>query len=471
MKDIFINNEQLTDGKKYSYLGGDTVSGSPTISVASITDFAINQVLLIGNFGNESSEIILTHASTSPSGTTVTLASNTAQPHSRGDKVTIIDYNQIEISWSATSTGAKTVLNTISIQADGIESLYRETTETSGYYFIRFNNSITAVFSDYSGAIPFSGFAENTPARIKERALMDLGEQITDLISHKFLNTAIDEARRDLDQDPRVIRWTFRKKFGVTIGQVIPGAWSVTAPTNLRTPNTNANIMQLRVGLNGWPIAYQDNMEFRQNYENIAHTTVQTTANHGDVTITLASSADFNPAGSIWVSANDDDGQISVIQYTANNQDTGVLSGVIGIPAGGLNAGNDVWYQTNFGMPRNYTIDNSSGTPTIFFDMPFSDQYAGNNIYMDYYSIMLPVTDETTLLDEPEYDMFVSYLKWKIKYLKSNGMMQASGTEQVSGTIIQSQDQDYQEWITRKNALIQKELSGQRLRFYPGYNN
>jgi hypothetical protein len=298
-----------------------------------------------------------------------------------------------------------------------------------------------------------------------------MGESLTNLITDELMTDWLDEARRNLDQDPRVIRWTFRKKFGVTLGQVVPGAWSISAPTNLRTPNTNANIMQLRIGQNGWSIDYQDNMEFRQNYENIAHTTIKTTAAHGATSITLTSSNDFNPSGSIWVAANDDSGTISVIQYTANNIQTGVLTGVTGIPAAGLNAGNDVWYDINFGMPRNYTIDNSSGTPTIFFDMPHANQWAGQNIYMDYYSIMTPSANESQLVDEPEFDMFVSYLKWKIKYLKSNGMMQASGTEQVQGTIIQSQDQDYQEWITLSSALIQKELSGQRLRFYPGYNN
>ena len=462
--EIFVQFPDLSE-QEQTYLQGDIASGVASLP-ADGTKYANNSYLVVGNPTSQNSEIVLM---TSATATAITCGT-TVYPHNRGDLITIIPFNQITLSTSPDNV-VWTPQTPVSISADSPETHILRTSDTSAYYYkCVFYNSTSTLSSPSSAVVPATQYQPGTPAWIKRKALRDMGESLTNLITDELMTDWLDEARRNLDQDPRVIRWTFRKKFGVTLGQVVPGAWSISAPTNLRTPNTNANIMQLRIGQNGWSIDYQDNMEFRQNYENIAHTTIKTTAAHGATSITLTSSNDFNSSGSIWVAANDDSGTISVIQYTANNIQTGVLTGVTGIPAAGLNAGNDAWYDINFGMPRNYTIDNSSGTPTIFFDMPHANQWAGQNVYLDYYSTMTPSSDESQKLDEPEFDLFCSYLKWKIKYLKANGNLQASGTEQVSGTIIQSQDQDYQEWITLGSALVQKELSGQRIRFYPGYS-
>ena len=50
--------------------------------------------------------------------------------------------------------------------------------------------------------------------------------------------------------------------------------------------------------------------------------------------------------------------------------------------------------------------------------------------------------------------MFVAYLRYKIKYKKSNG------------TIDYKNDPDFAEWDRKKTALINKQITGQTVQFY-----
>ena len=59
-----INNTDLIEEVNLSVLAAALTAGVSSISVESIANFAINQVLLIGNVGQEKTEIIKTHAST-----------------------------------------------------------------------------------------------------------------------------------------------------------------------------------------------------------------------------------------------------------------------------------------------------------------------------------------------------------------------------------------------------------------------
>jgi len=84
-----IDNNDIAQGVDLGYLSTDTASGSSTLTLDSIVNFAINQVLILGKIGQEKTEIIKTHATTAPTGSTVTLASNTVYTHNRGEEVSI----------------------------------------------------------------------------------------------------------------------------------------------------------------------------------------------------------------------------------------------------------------------------------------------------------------------------------------------------------------------------------------------
>ena len=236
---------------------------------------------------------------------------------------------------------------------------------------------------------------------------------------------------------------SFRIKRNYNAGSAIPGTYQLTLPTDLRKPNTAEHILSLRIGQSGQPLDYQDIVRFNQNYYAIQRTTLNGVVGASDTTIVLTDSGDFDESGDIRVAAATIGGTIDVIAYTGNTETTNTLTGVTGIVTGGHATGKVVWQDANFGLPTAYTIDGENKKAE--FDIPFSDTYAGENIYMDYYTTLPAYDSDADTLDEPEYDLFNSWLRWKIKYLKSNG------------TLKPQEDGDYLEWSKRKNDLIDKE--------------
>ena len=455
MKTLFISNTDLTTDQKNTFLTTDIASGGSTLTIQSIVGFAINKILYIGE-GEENSEIVKTHSSTAPSGTTVTLSSALTFSHNRGTKVYIIDYNQVEISWSATTTGTKTVLDTIDIQPDQDETIYKDEAKTSGYYFSRFVNDIPTpdTYSNYSDPIPYTGYGANTVWSIKNRALSDLGEKIDGkIISNSWLSEALWEGRRELDQDKGISKWSFRIKRNANVGDIIPGTYQLTLPTDLRKPNTNENILSLRIGQDSRSLTYEDIVRFNRHYQGVHHTTLNGAVADTDTEITLTDSGDFDESGTIKVAAVDVATIVDSIVYTANTEATHELSGVTGIQTGGHTSGMDVWQNASFGLPTSYTINGEEKKAE--FDIPFSDTYAGENIYSDYYATLPEYDSDADELDEPEYDLFINWLKWKIKYKKSNGKLKPT------------KDGDYLEWSKRKVDLISKEKLGQNIYFIP----
>ncbi len=444
--ELFIQFPDLQHNER-TFFDADEAAGQTTLS-ANGTNFAADQYVVLGNPGAEKTEIVklsATSASTLTSGATVFA-------HSRGEIIRFMPYNQIVVERSTDAGLNFTPLTAIDIRPDSPETYLQRTTDAStDVYRVRFFNATSALYSAYSDQLTASGYADNSVYAIKERALDDLGEVRNELITDKFLNQRLWKGRRELDEDKRVFRWEFRQKFNQDIGNVIPGAWRVAVPSDLRDPNTPKNILNLRIGRDGRSIDYLDINDFFRYYENVGHSNLSASITGASTQLSLVSSGDFDESGSVVIAASTVLETLDTVAYTANNESTNVLSGVTGI-ADSKAADTDVWQNVGFGLPTRYTIFQGY----IYFDVPFADQYAGENIYMDYYGELVAYNSDADILDEPEYDLFVSYLKFSIKYKKSNGMM-----ENPKGDI------DYIEWQQGKEALVTKEVSGQVGHFIP----
>jgi hypothetical protein len=453
--ELFFQMPDLQDNPR-AFLDSDANAGDTSLSANGV-DFSANQYVIVGTLGQLKTEIA--QISGSPTSTTITLVSGLKFSHQRGDKITFIPYNQITYETSPDNV-TFTAQSAISIQPDIAETYQQRTADASTtYYRFRFNNGAT--FSPYSDVLQATGLADNSLGSIRNRSLRSIGEKISDNLTAEMLLEWLTEGRREVDRDQRILRWSFRQKFESILGQITPGTRSVNLPTDLRDPNTSANIFNFYIGLNKYPLTFQPKDIFEQNYLNMAHTTVKNTASAGATSITLANSGDFpiitSGTVSVTVSAQSVTGQIITLTYTTNTVATGVLSGIPAsgagsIPAGGIAAGSDVWYNINSGLPVYYMIDNGKA----YFDMPFMNSLGGQNIYMDYYAAMSALVNDNSTVDEPEYDLYVSWLKWKIKYRKANG------------NIDKDTDPDYKEWAFRKDQLIIKEIADRSLRFFPG---
>lgn len=446
--EIFIQAPDIS-GNESTFLSADEAAGQTELSVVSGKNFPVDYVL-IGNFGEEQAEIVLVSSQSD----TVLNVGTTSFAHPRGTKVTHIPYNQIVVERQAAGAGAFSALTAVAIRADSTQTYIQRATDAStDVYKYRFYNFTADKSSAYSDTATASGYADNSVHSIKRRALQDMGEQISDAITDQFLNDSLWEARRELDQDPRVVRWSFRVKMDEDIGNIIPGTYTLALPSDLRDPTSNKNLLSLRVGRDNAPLDYQPKTEFNKNYLDVAHTTLNGAVLAADTSIVLTSSGDFDESGNIYVAAASVAGTIDTVAYTANTESTNTISGVTGIATGGHATGTDVWQGLSFGLPRNYTVDADSGV--IKFDVPFADDYAGENVWCDYYSEIPAYDSDGDTLDEPETDLFVHFLRWKIELKKSNGKLKPT----ESG--------NYLLWTKGKDDLIKKEYTGQRLEFVP----
>lgn len=452
--EVFFAFPEITDEEK-SYFDADAVAGSTSLTASGI-NFTAGQYIVLGNPGTEKTEIV--QITGTPSATSIALVSATLFAHNRGDVIRFIPFNQISAEM-ATDGITFSVVSTFNLRPDASESYLQRPNDLNTYsYRFRFENSTTGLFSAYSPIVLASGFADNTVAAVIYRALDQLGEEIDNLITKKFLIDALMEARRIADQNPSIFRWTFRTQFGVVLGQLLSGQWQIAAPSDLRDRNTNKNILSLRMGNQNRPVGYQDRRRFNQNYLNVRHATLKTQVTSGTTTIVLSSTHDLDSSGIVTVANNSIGDGLAVIAYTANNKATNTLSGIpisgTGSIARTILAGTDVWQNMTFGIFSNYSIDNG----TISFDVPLSLTYDGQDLKGDYYKQIPVIALDSDVFDEPFYDLYVPWLKWKIKYKKANGK------------IDRDSDSDYKDWISGLAELIGQETGGQWVNFVPDVN-
>src|SRR3990167_394890 len=163
---IKVNLSKLTLNAPELVLDADAVAGTTTITVKSITGVAINNILLFRSIGNEHAEIIATHASTAPSGNTVTLvAAGLVEAHPAGTVVRVIQWNQVrfysaatEIDANASDVGLTALAAAQNIDPTEIDNVYVNTTISSGFLYYRFSDSINSVNDIYSDPIPYGTF-------------------------------------------------------------------------------------------------------------------------------------------------------------------------------------------------------------------------------------------------------------------------------------------------------------------------
>lgn len=404
-----------------SSLSADISAASGTITVQNINKFAINKILLIGEPGSEDAEIIKTHGSTAPSGSTVTLAANTVFAHKAGTAVYVIQYDQIELSRSTTATGSKTTLTTtigtglVALEADEFEMVYDETEFTSGFYFGRFKNSITGTFGSYSGAVPYGDYLEDSVYSVIDYALQNSTvREFNDNITPNWCYTQITDMLRHVQGKQK--RWNKYQSFNSSIGTTTRGVQVIAMPDNIYDPYSNRSLTAVRIG-DGPALTFKDPDEFEQALVGQRVTTVATQAIAGDTSLVLTDSDDFDDDGTVTLFIS---GTLYDVTYTAINRTTHTLTG---IPASGTGAitvtmavGSNVWQGYKEGEPVIYTVRNQG---IEIYPMP-SAIWENKNIYADYWTEAQSVDSGDDTLDLERFDMAKYWLTWKMRCLDQN---------------------------------------------------
>lgn len=444
--EILVTPPNIEDNN-HTFLATDYAAGVTSLSVDNGNKFSVNEYVLIGSFGGEKTEIVLV---TAVAANTLTV-STTVFAHNRGEQITFIPYNQIVPERSTDAGVNYSVLSTVSIRADSTETYIQRTADAStDYYRVRFYNSTSGLYSGYSDGVIATGFTANSAGYVIRAALISLGEKIDAIVTKEFLYTALNEGRHELDAQPGIEQWSFRTAFNYDAGDAIPGHNTLTLPTDIRSDDTYKNILAVRIGGDKFPLWKVDRIRINEWYESIQRSTLNGAITTGSTSIVLASSGDFEESGSIDIAGAAISDTIDSVLYTSNTESTATLAGVTGIKAAGHASGAIVWQGASFGRPHEYTVD----AGVITFNVPFDDASAGNNIFLDYYKAITDVNSDADTLDEPDVSMYIPYLKYRIKKRRDRELKRDN-------------DDDYKEWVDRRDAVVVKEFSGQHMRLTP----
>lgn len=447
---IIASISDLTRNVPETFFAADAVSGASTVTVENINRIAINTILLMGEPGNEHAEFIKTHASTAPSGTTVTLASTLAFDHPDGTKIYVVDYDQVEFSHAATVAGSKTVMTTMAIDADATETIYRDTTYSSGYYFIRFKNSISSIFSGYSDPIPYGGWADNQLGSAIQYSLDRNKTGFSDKLTHDML---VQEARSGIKIFlGKLKRWSNLQDFDYQLGTTARGKYAFDVPTTMYG-RSDKSVLQLRIA--GRPaLVWKDKREWEELLYGVKHTTVASGASSGTTTMTLTDTKDLGDSGTIMI------GGVQ-ITYTAKSTVTNIISGIpvsgTGSNSAGVSAGDDVW--------QGAYVENEPYWFTIFEDKVFvwplvSSTYSTKNLLLDFWNEAPTVDSDADVLDLTRFDAIKHWLTWVVRcQVKYDGERKTD-------------DGDLQLYTTIRDDAVNMELrtQGQKFKMKPRTN-
>lgn len=405
------SNLSLTDGQRTMRLVADVALGSSTLTVDNIIDVTNNQWLLIQDFGDSSAEIIKVHGTTDPTGSTITLATNTVKDHYTDAKVSFIDYNQVEFSRATTLTGSKSVLTTKNIAADKLDTTYSDVVNTTGYAFFRFyNNDPTSyAFSQYSSGINYTGLDNSSVQRMVDKACRDTGVVIGgDFSTEEML---LDDAN-DCQDAITDFDWKFElvKNDTSLAASQYENTYALSGLTyELKYPGIIQGIKSVKLA--GKRLEYVDNDVMDGLLSSVKRTTVATQAEIGATSIVLTNTAELPSAGTIFING------LSII-YTANNETTNTLSGIpVGVITAILPVGSLTWYNINPGLATKYTItiDNN-----IVLNCPIDVTYNGYSFTFEYLKKLTRFTDFASVTEIPFSDSMPDYIKAKIEQRKRN---------------------------------------------------
>lgn len=428
---IRANISKLVDNRPTVVLDADAVSGAGSITVKSITGVTVNTLLLFRFPGNEYAEIVATHASTVPVGNTITLASALVESHPAGTTIYVINWNQLTFYKSATEADANADASSLSALASAqnidpttIDNLYTDTTVTSGYFYYRFSDSINSVNDIYSDPIPWGAqqiqFEENEVGFIMNFVKRKLGHDWDERFSKQ---TALDETNACLRYiQGKLKRWNRYLVPDYSVGITARGVFEVAMPADIYDPDSNASVIQVRLGTATIPLVPTDEKEFETQMFTAAHTTVRTQPSVGATTLNIVNSYDFPDSGSVNVYLAD--GTVNSITYTGvtRSATAGVLTG---IPASGTGSisyahavGTNVWKDETEGQPLYF---NCRADKMRWWPMA-NAEWSKKNIFMDYNQEVVKVDSESDTIDVLRYDMVKHWLLWQGKnYWRNNG--------------------------------------------------
>ena len=197
-------HRELTKDYEKTFLTASVAAAGVTLTVKAVDTnaWADNDWIIVGEIGTKTSEILQINGATAD-GTSLTVdnagSGGARYAHSIDEPVYRVAYNQVEFSMAATIGGSKTTLTTAEIQPDDLFTRYEDTTNTTGFGFIRFKNSLTSAFSVYSIGVPYTGYPPKALFKIIKgvKRLLNIKDE-DQSISDDDIIDELNEKQRDV---------------------------------------------------------------------------------------------------------------------------------------------------------------------------------------------------------------------------------------------------------------------------------
>ena len=175
-----VRNQELIQNRERTYLTAEVAVAGTTLTVKAVDSnaWADNDFIIVGEIGSKNAEILQINGAVSD-GTSLTVdnagSGGARFVHSVDEPVYRIAFNQVEFSRASTEAGSKSVLATNELQVDDLFTRYEDTTNTTGFGFVRFYNSTATTFSSYSDGIPYTGYTARSLGRMMKLTRKRLG--------------------------------------------------------------------------------------------------------------------------------------------------------------------------------------------------------------------------------------------------------------------------------------------------------
>jgi hypothetical protein len=407
------------DVKVGTYLSNNTLVGATTIPVDNSTDFSAGTILLLlSSMGAENAEIVnAVVASTNAFTTGATLLL-----HNRGDAAQEINFDQIVVSKSATIDGVYSVLATQTFMVTQQQTrIFDATGALTTFYKVQWKNSNTGAVSDYSDPISVSTYDPKSVANIIYPVLKAMGVSENDpKINIEFCISAVDDARKYTEAKLYGIRHAWQQNFEFPI-KCLAGNNSVPLPDDIDFNETDRSMLAARflIGnvLTPYNLRYIDKRSWNQIAFSVMGGYTTADVHIGDVIIPLDSVGDFpNTSGgnaAAYVATTAFNQTIMQIGYLGVDLTANTLTGVTGVTRD-IPKGTRIWARPTISQPIYYTIYEDK----LVFDRILPDSMQGNNVYIDYYKKIVPVTNLSQVLPEHYREIYKWYLRYAVKYRK-----------------------------------------------------
>ena len=366
-------------------LTASVVATGTTLNVRNTDSLNADDYIIIGDVGNERSEIV--KITTVDSDTQLTTAA-VKFAHDKNDLVVYIPYNKLQNYSASTKAGTKTSQGSlVDIQVDDLVTEVNLSSVSSGYVFARYYNSTSLAESGYSPAVPVSGFTENSLRYILDMARKRTQETTEDLLSNDDLLKIAKECSDEIETVKK--NWSFTQDSTDMV--MTAGVQTYANPSDLAGYESIASVY---LGYDNKELSYVDIKDFRYKMRSMPKTVITSDITSASTTINVKDTTAFGSSGTLAIG-----GDTSVAYTTTTNTTFAGVSGIVRNHTSGA----EVFVTADLDQPTDYTIWSDD---MMFW--PPADQFYRVNV--DYYKTIPRMTDVTIETVVPYPSLFVWYL-------------------------------------------------------------